>query len=450
METTNAGWLAEAAELIERTIVDNPFIPQTPTTKQGVFLAHPAREIMYGGAAGGAKSSALLMAALQYVDVPEYSALLLRRSYSDLSLPGAIMDRAKEWLIGTGARWQDRDKRWTFPSGATLTFGYLENSNDRYRYQGAEFTFIGFDELTQFQEADYRYLFSRLRRLATGDVPIRMRSASNPGGIGHEWVRQRFLVEGRSAGRWFIPAKLNDNPYLDATEYRMSLTELDPVTRAQLLNGDWTARNDGGYFRREWMPIVDAAPAQATRVRWWDFAATEVNAKKSNDPDYTCGVLLAKANDGLWYVEDVRRARATPASVEALVRQTAELDGRAVAVYVEQEPGSSGKQVADRYIKLLAGFNIRAVRSTGPKEERAKPFSAQCEAGNVRLVRGAWLGAFLDEAEAFPMGAHDDQVDAASAAFGQLNIGRPHSGAVAGTRTQPATMPTMIGGRFGA
>lgn len=135
------------------------------------------------------------MAALQYVDVPHYAALLLRRSYTDLSLPGALMDRAKAWLIPTDAEWRESSKTWYFPSGATLTFGYLDQTGAEYRYQSTEFQFIGFDELTQFEERQYRYLFSRLRRTSDIDVPLRMRSASNPGGIGHEWVRHRFLGE---------------------------------------------------------------------------------------------------------------------------------------------------------------------------------------------------------------------------------------------------------------
>ena len=95
------------------------------------------------------------MGALQFVDVPGYAAILFRRTYADLSLPGALMDRAKEWLAGTAARWSDKEKTWHFPSGATLTFGYLEHEDDKYRYQSSEFQFLGFDELTQFSEAQF-------------------------------------------------------------------------------------------------------------------------------------------------------------------------------------------------------------------------------------------------------------------------------------------------------
>jgi phage terminase large subunit-like protein len=379
------------------------FIPHSPTHRQTLFLGLQNREAMFGGAAGGGKSDALLMAAAQYLHVPGYTALILRRTFVDLAMPDAIMDRAQRWWRGK-ANWNAQRKRFTFPSGASVTFGYLATDADVYGYQGAAFQYVAFDELTQFAEWQYRYLFSRLRRLEGSAVPVRMRSASNPGGIGHDWVRQRFLTEGLAHGRIFVPARLADNPYLDAAEYAQSLAELDSVTRAQLLNGDWTARNDGGYFKREWFPIIEERPAEVEgRERRWDFAATEASAK-NRDPDWTVGALVSRTKAGLYHVEDIRRVRATPASVEALVLQTAQLDGRGVPIYIEQEPGSAGKQTIATYTRLLAGYDVHGERSTGPKEEYIKPFSAQCEAGNVRLVKGAWIGAFLDEARGVAAG----------------------------------------------
>ena len=132
------------------------------------------------------------------------------------------MDRARTWLMPTEATWRDSLKTWHFPSGASLTFGYLEKPGDEYRYQSTEFQMIGFDELTQFTENQYRYLFSRWRRSQDAEMPLRMRSASNPGGIGHEWVRERFIdAEGSVDTRIFIPASLPDNPYhlQNAQEY---------------------------------------------------------------------------------------------------------------------------------------------------------------------------------------------------------------------------------------
>lgn len=263
------------AELDELLFDDSPsWSKQSPWPKQKLFLDLDCLEAFYGGAAGPGKSSALLMAALKYVDVPGYAALLLRRTYADLSKPGALMDRAHQWLSpfrDQGVSWNEQKKTWTFPKGATLSFGYLETENDKYRYQGAEYQFIGFDELTQFTESQFTYLFSRLRRLKGSTIPIRMRAASNPGGEGAAWVEERFVPadftpdqaveprviwkegedsEGTLVRRAFVPARLEDNPALDYDEYVQSLNELDPVTREQLLKGDWSIRERGDIY---WM-----------------------------------------------------------------------------------------------------------------------------------------------------------------------------------------------------
>lgn len=361
------------------------------------------------------------MAALQYVSVPRYSAILFRRTYADLTLPGALIDRSLEWLGGSDAKWNVQQHQWVFPSGATLAFGNLERTQDKYRYQSAEFQFIGFDELTQFEEDQYRYLFSRLRRLESSNVPLRMRSASNPGNIGHDWVKQRFLIEGVDHGRAFIPARLPDNPYLDQTEYVKSLNQLDPITRRQYLDGDWTARHGGSIFQREWFSFVGDAPVDAKYVRYWDKAATV--PKYGSDPDYTVGVLLGYVR-GVYYIVDVKRVREPPAQIEALIRQTAELDGLKVRVFMEQEPGSAGVEAISHYSRnVLQGFTFRGVKTTGSKSERAAPVSSAAEAGNIKILRCSWTGDFLDELEAFPVGAHDDQVDALSGAFSQFRSG---------------------------
>lgn len=223
------------------------YIPHVPTPKQHAFLWLQCREAFFGGAAGGGKSDALLMAALQYVHIPGYAAVIFRKSYTDLSLPGAIMVRAQEWLMATDAKWNDNDKEFTFPSGAKVNFSYLAKPKDKYRYQSAEFQFIGFDELTQFDEEDYTYLLSRLRRPSEGplySVPLRARGAANPGGVGHVWVKKRF-VDGQSPERIFIPSKLDDNPHLDQKTYEQSLDLLDPITKQQLRHGDWGVRPPG-------------------------------------------------------------------------------------------------------------------------------------------------------------------------------------------------------------
>jgi hypothetical protein len=212
--------------------------PHDPTPKQQEFLSLDCAEALYGGSAGGGKSDALLMGALQYVHRRDYAAIIFRRTYKDLALPGAIMDRCKEWLMGSPAKWTEDTKTWAFPTGATITFGYLEAENDKFRYQSSEFQYIAFDELTQFSSSQYLYLFSRLRRGTSSSVPLRMRSASNPGGRGHKWVKERFVDEKTREGV-FIPAALVDNPHVDQDSYIENLEKLDPITQKQLKDGVW-------------------------------------------------------------------------------------------------------------------------------------------------------------------------------------------------------------------
>ena len=403
--------------MVARRAETTPWIPHSPTAKQQLFLDCEAEEAFYGGAAGGGKSDALLMAALAHVDHPGYAAIIFRRSFSDLSLPGALIDRAHDWLGTTAAVWNAHDHAWNFPSGASLSFGYLDTERRKYRYQSTEFAFIGFDELTEFGESQYRYLFSRLRRRSDSGLPLRMRSASNPGGIGHEWVRARFIDAAPDAGRIFIPARLEDNPHLDQESYRRSLLQLGAVERAQLLAGDWQIRPEGSMFRRDWFAIIEATPPSARRVRYWDKAATEGGGAR------TAGVLLARSGQGLYTIEDVVKGQWSALARERMMRVTAEKDGPAVSIWVEQEPGSGGKESAEASVRNLAGFSVRRDPVSGEKVSRAEPLAAQAEAGNVRLLRGAWNQDYLDELCAFPLAHFKDQVDATSGAFNKLARG---------------------------
>jgi len=236
--------------LFVETVGKNKYIPHKPFIQQFLFLTYESEELLYGGQAGGGKSDALLMSALQYVDYPNYSALLLRRTYQDLSQPNAIMDRAKKWLnpyTKTGeVHWNNQTKTFTFPSGATLSFGYLSHDNDLDQYQGSELQFVGFDELTQFTEKQYTYLHSRLRKLENSAVPIRMRAGTNPGGRGHDWVKKRFITD--DSPQPFIQSAYTDNIHLDTDQYGKQLDKLDELTRLQLKNGDWDATITSGLL----------------------------------------------------------------------------------------------------------------------------------------------------------------------------------------------------------
>ena len=413
------------ARILKNTIFDNKYIPHKPTLKQAEFLTDPTPEVLFGGAAGGGKSDALLMGALQWVNYPKYASIILRTSYQDLTLPEGLIPRSHEWLDGTNAKWREQSHTWEFPKGSSLTFGYLENSNDVYRYKSSAYQFIGWEELTEFpREYDYTYMFSRKRKLKGSNIPTLVRSTSNPDGIGSNWVYDRFQPdnsEKRDPSRNFISSLLDDNPHIDQEDYERALANLDPVTQLQLRKGIWKVTKEGNKFKRDWFRYVELedVPIEGNTVRYWDLAATE--PKKGRDPDWTVGVK-AKFYDGIYYIEDIQRFRGSPGDVEQHIKDTAEMDGFNVSIYIEQEPGSSGKIVIDDFArKILAGYPFRGDRPTGSKEVRANVFSAACFNENVKLVRAPWNSEFINECIAFPSpGVHDDQVDAASGAITKL------------------------------
>lgn len=185
---------------------------------------------------------------------------------------------------------------------------------------------------------------------------------------------------------------------------------------------------DGGTFKREWFEVVDAAPAisAARKVRRWDFGATDPKEKTSSDPDYTVGLLLGEIG-GIYYVLDIVRGQESPAGVERMLKNTALQDGKAIKVRIPQDPGAAGKSNAAHQIKLLAGWDVKAALESGSKEIRATPVEAQAEAGNIKLVNGPWVAAFLEEIAEFPNAKHDDQVDALSGAFAELVTGSTYN-----------------------
>jgi predicted phage terminase large subunit-like protein len=418
------------ADLAERFRLHNwsPYIPHQPQPKQHIFLLARQREVLYGGQVGGGKSDGLLMGALQDVEVPGYSALLLRRRYTDLVKAGALIYRSHQWLDPTDATFNQQQKQWTFPSGSTVEFGYITNDADLEQYQSAEYQYVGFDELTQFTLHQYTYMMSRVRRVVGVDAPLRIRAGTNPGGPGHEWVKSRFRLGSKHrtdpipAKRLFIPAGLDDNRYLRKDEYEEGLSNLRSVTRQQLLHGDWDVNEEGTKFKRSWFPIVDATPTGLRLARYWDLASTEKDrSRESHDPDFTVGALVGISNDGTIYILDIVRDRTTPQGVDRMVSTTAARDGREVPIWMEQEPGASGVRTIDYFRRsVLQGFAFRPDKVSGSKELRANPLSSQAEAGNVVIVRGAWNEDWLAEAESFPIGEHDDQVDAVSGAYQML------------------------------
>lgn len=258
-----------------------PYCPHKPSPRQAAFLAVRELEAFYGGAAGGGKSDALLMCQLRFIERPRFSGLILRRTLTDLALPGAIMDRAKGWFAGMpGVTWNEVSKTARHVNGGRMQFGFCESPNDVFRYQGSEFHSICIDEVTQWQERTYRYLLSRLRRKMGDDIPLTMRCAGNPGGIGHKWVKARFVKPG-DPSRPFVPALAKDNPGLNVEEYERTLALLDETTKDQLLRGLWVEDTTGRVYRYD--PERNGIPELPALDGWHavlaiDLGASEVKA----------------------------------------------------------------------------------------------------------------------------------------------------------------------------
>ncbi len=230
--------------------------PRFPSGPQRAFLClDHVEHVLYGGAAGGGKSSAGLAAALQYVDVPGYAAVIFRATYQDLQRPDALIPRSHEWLAGTGARWDGKNMTWHFPERSTLSFGYLEDPRAHLAHQGAAYQCVDYDEAGQLRPAQMDYLTSRTRRLRDSEVPIRIRYQANPGDRAHDWLVAKFMVAREGL---FVPALALDNPGLDVTDYVARLAKIkDPILRDQLLKGDWKAVDRSGLVVPEWTEAVE-------------------------------------------------------------------------------------------------------------------------------------------------------------------------------------------------
>ena len=242
---------------------------------QTEFLAADEKDVLYGGAAGGGKSYAMLVDPLRYAHRKAHRALILRRSMPELR---ELIDKSRELYPQAfpGCKFREVEKVWNFPSGAKIEFGFLERDADVYRYQGQAYSWIGFDEITHLPtDFGWNYLASRLR---TTDPSIKtyLRCTANPGGVGANWVKNRYILPSEpdksflgtdGLTRKFIPAKLTDNPYLaNDGMYEQMLNSLPPVQRKQLLEGNWDV-NEGAAFV-EFDPDVHVVPPFQIPIAW--------------------------------------------------------------------------------------------------------------------------------------------------------------------------------------
>lgn len=412
------------------------------------FLALTCFEALYGGAAGGGKSDAILVSAVLPIIRRKnygrgYLALLLRRTFPELET--SLIRRSHELYPKLGGLWTEQKRAWIFPGGESVLFGHLEGEKDVHRYQGSAFQFVGFDELTTFTEYQYLYLFSRVR--SAQGIPCRVRAASNPGGIGHAWVRRRwfhwvsrkserpaasgevrwFRREGEkdteverdvdgALGRTFVPAKLSDNPALQARDpgYRARLQSLPRLERLRLENGDWDAapaKRD--FWDRDKIIVLRACPADAkSRARAWDFAASVAG-------DFYVGGRCSQTPGGLFVIEHIERGQGGPHKLDAAFERIATSDRERypqITQWIPQDPGAAGKLVVADFQRRYPLFAIRGRLQSGDKQTRFNPVSSRALSGNVAVVDdGSWdVNALHEELEALWDGSNDDQADAIS------------------------------------
>lgn len=435
---------------------------------QEQFLSSPADIVIYGGAAGGGKTYALLLEALRHIGNPRFGAVIFRKNANQIFSQGGLWDTAAELYLPLGARSTRTPKPvWRFPSGAKVGFAHLEYEKDLHAWQGSQIPLIGFDELTHFSQKQFFYMLSR-NRSPCGVRPY-VRATTNPDG--ESWVADflawwwdpqtgypiperggviRYLARVNDTLHWggtpeelaarydvhpddcksvtFIPSSVEDNRILMERDpgYLSNLKALALVERERLLKGNWKIKPAAGlYFRRSQIPPegwLEELPHDVTRwVRCWDLAASEADEK--GDPAYTAGILMGRRKNGRTVIADATRLRASAGKVRDHILATAKMDKKRlghVKIRLPQDPGQAGKGQAQDYIKFLSGFPVTTELESGSKLARAEPFAAQWQHGNVDIVLGSWNEDYLNELEAFPEGKFKDQTDASANGFLEL------------------------------
>ena len=448
---------------------------------QEKFLSTEADIAIFGGAAGGGKSYALLLEPLRHVTTnTRFAAVFFRRNTTHIRNPGGLWDGSNKVYPQTGAVPLQQPLEWKWFGGGKIKMAHLENESTVNDWQGSEIPLILFDELTHFSAGQFWYMFSRNRSMSGVKGYIRASTNPDPDSWVAEfiswWINQDtgYAIEERSGKiRWFIRvndhlfwtdtkdemmqkhgvkddkgellpethydqiqpksltfilSKLTDNKALmqEDPSYMGNLKAMSLVMRERLLQGNWKIKAAAGlYFKRTDVTILETMPTDVVKwVRRWDLAATEA-CESNPDPDYTAGVLMGRRANGRYLIANVVRERKRSHEVRQIVQRVAILDPEGTKIVIPQDPGQAGKEQIESYISYLSGFSVYGVLEKGDKELRADPFAAQWQAGNVDILKGYWNDAFFSEMEQFPTkGVHDDQVDGSSGAFKELVTSR--------------------------
>lgn len=372
---------------------------------------------------------------------------------------------------------------WRFPSGASVTFAHLEQEKTKYDYQGTEICLLEFDELTHFTESQFWYMISRNRSTCGVKPYVRATCNPDPDSFvakliqwwwdpdtgyaipersgvvryfarikdrilwgnsreeimcmpgvreSYETTHEKFQESGLGYGIeqfilsfTFIASSIFDNKELLKANpmYLTNLQAMGRIDRERLLKGNWKIRPAAGlFFKRAEVTLIEHLPDDIVRwVRAWDLAATDVD--EGGDPAYTAGVLMGKRRNGNYVIADVTNERMRSERVRKHIKNTAIMDRnkyKRVTVRLPKDPGQAGKEQAQSYVKMLAGFSVKTVAETGSKETRAEPFAAQWQAGNVEVLVAEWNEMYFNQLESFPESKFKDMVDASSSGFAEL------------------------------
>lgn len=422
---------------------------------QEQFLSSPAYFGIYGGGRGGGKTWALLFEVIRYCHVPNFTAVIFRKTYPQIEASGGLWDKSVELFPHAGAIANRSDFKWTFPSGATCRFRHLDKDDHLLNWQGAEVCYIGLDELTHFSWKAINTLFAA-NRSTCGIEPF-MRATCNPDA--NSWVAQfvepwiaddgypdlsksgmlkTFDIDGdeiiwRSPQEGedlltatFVPALVWDNPKLLERDprYVQRLKSMNLVERERFLSGNWRIKPESGtVFKKLWFEVGNPPEVEAgdRLCRYWDLAAT--TSRNVGKGDFTVGTLVHfHRRDSTYWIRDVIRRRLAPAQTNNLIRQVAEADGQIVKIRWQQEGGAAGARDGAALRSLLTGFDAFGEIELRDKVSRALPVSFIAESGKLKLKAGSWNNPLLVELEQFPDKCpNDDQVDSLVGAVNSLS-----------------------------